>query len=101
MFWTRVILSVELHCVAIAVFFYIIEKSSDIVELVTIEEDKSPSSDAVATGVEGHTQAKPEGVSADSDILEILPSTTVPAGDCIAPPTETTNYANQTQVSSL
>ena len=70
-------------------------------ELVTIEEDKSPSSDAVATGVEGHTQAAPEGVSTDSDILEILPPTAVPTGDCIAPPTETANDTNKTQVSSL
>ena len=71
-------------------------------ELVTIEEDKSPSSDAAASaGVEGHTQAAPEGVSADSDILEILPSTAVPAGDSIVPPTETTNDTNKTQVSSL
>ena len=70
-------------------------------ELVTIEEDKSPSSDAVATGVEGHTQAAPEGISGDSDILEILPSTTVSAGDSIAPPTETTNDTNKIQVSSL
>ena len=94
-------MSTELHCVAIAVFFYIIEKSSDIVELVTIEEDNSPSYDAVATGVEGHTQATPEGISADSDILEILPSTAVPTGDSIAPPTETANDANKLQVSSL
>ena len=71
-------------------------------ELVTIEEDKSPSSDAaVAAGVEGHTQAAPEGISGDSDILEILPSTTVSAGDSIAPPTETTNDTNKIQVSSL
>ena len=95
-------MSTELHCVAIAVFFYIIEKSSDIVELVTIEEDKSPFSDAASSaGVEGHTQAAPEGVSTDSDILETLPPTAVPTGDCIAPPTETANDTNKTQVSSL
>ena len=71
-------------------------------ELVTIEEDKSPSSDAaVAAGVEGHTQAAPEGVSADSDILEILPTTSASTGDSIAPPTETANDANKIQVSSL
>ena len=71
-------------------------------ELVTIEEDKSPFPDAAASaGVEGHTQAAPQSISADSDILEILPSTTVPTGDSIAPPTETTNDTNKTQVSSL
>ena len=70
-------------------------------ELVTIEEDKSSSSDAVATGVEGHTKAAPEGISADSDILEILPTTSASTGDSIAPPTETANDANKIQVSSL